>query len=175
MYPGVCITIVLLQTFLTRRKLVKNIYVQYTHAITQPSSSSIERHFYVFLQLYALQLYTQSQNFEPHYRTGPSRRKRQKKKNHSTRHKIERLLKQEAMGRRSRRRRQRYASKFNIAGDGGVDAAGNGYGAPFMTFTFYVNKIFDVNCYCERSTRQRLIYSQTPQRDARYTVNTSPC
>ena len=37
---GVCITIVLLQTYLTRRKLVKNIYVQYTHAITQPSSSS---------------------------------------------------------------------------------------------------------------------------------------
>ena len=61
------------------------------------------------------------------------------------------------MGRRSRRRRwrQRYASKLNIAGDGGVDAAGNGYGAPFMTFTFYVNKIFDVNYYYERSMRKR--------------------
>ena len=42
------------------------------------------------------------------------------------------------MGRRSTRRRwcQRFASKLNIDGDGGVDAAENGYGAPFMKFIF---------------------------------------
>ena len=57
------------------------------------------------------------------------------------------VVEQETMGWRSTRSRwcQRYASKLNIAGDGDVDAAENGYGAPVHDVHIYVNKIFDVN------------------------------
>ena len=76
--------------------------------------------------------------------------KKTSKNQKSTRHKIERLLKQEAMGWRSR---QHSASNIDV----GVDAAGNGYGIPVHNVYIYVGKIFDVN---EKTLD---------------TLNTSPC